>query len=81
MVRARGSKTFFMLNSAEHEIFNAHKNKKNIKKLSIFLALLSLECYFFCSHMNRKNFILSSVEPERSFITSGTDYVRVTDEA
>ena len=23
--RARGSKTFFMLNSTEHEIFHAHK--------------------------------------------------------
>ena len=32
---ARGYKTFFMLNSAEHEILNAHKYN-NIKKLSIF---------------------------------------------
>ena len=32
---ARGYKTFFMLNSAEHEILNVSKYK-NIKKLSIF---------------------------------------------
>ena len=31
----QGYKTFFMLNSAEHEILNAHKYK-NINKLSIF---------------------------------------------
>ena len=34
-IRARGNKTFLMLNSAEHEILNTHKYK-NIKKLSIF---------------------------------------------
>ena len=31
ILRARGYKTFFMLNSIEHEILNAHKYK-NIKK-------------------------------------------------
>ena len=45
--RTRGYKTFFMLNSAEHEILNAYKYK-NIKKLSIFQAQISLECYFSC---------------------------------
>ena len=35
--RARGNKTFFMLNSAERQILNAHMYK-NIKKLSIFQA-------------------------------------------
>ena len=34
---ARGYKTFFMLNSAEHEILNT-RNYKNIEKLSIFQA-------------------------------------------
>ena len=43
--RARGYKTYFMLNSADHEILNAHKYK-NIKKLSIFQAQISLECNF-----------------------------------
>ena len=36
---------FFMLNSAEQEILNAHKYE-SIKKYSIFEAQKSLECYF-----------------------------------
>ena len=47
-IRARGYKTFFVLNSAEHGILSAHKSK-NIKKISIFQAQISLECYFSCS--------------------------------
>ena len=43
--RPRGYKTFFVLNSVEHEILNAHKYK-NIKTLSILQAQISLECYF-----------------------------------
>ena len=35
LFRARGYKTFFMLNSAEHENLNAHKYK-NIKKFTLF---------------------------------------------
>ena len=46
--RAGGYKTFFMLNSVEHEILNAHKYK-NIKKFSFFQILVSGECYFSCS--------------------------------
>ena len=42
----RGYKTFFVLNSIEHEILNAHKYR-NIKKFGLFKAQLSLECYFF----------------------------------
>ena len=41
LIRSRGYKTFFMLNSAEHEILNAHKYKKR--------AQISIECYFSCS--------------------------------
>ena len=37
-------KTFFMLNSVEHVILNAHEYK-SIKKFD-FLAQISLECYF-----------------------------------
>ena len=33
--RAQGYKTFFMLNSTEHEILNSHKYT-NIKKFSFF---------------------------------------------
>ena len=39
----RGYKTFFVLNSVEHEILYAHKYK-NIKKFGLFKAQLSLEC-------------------------------------
>ena len=43
----RGYKTFSMLNSAEHEILNAHRYG-NVKKTA-FQAQISLECYFLCS--------------------------------
>ena len=46
----RGYKTFFVLNSVEHEILNAHKYK-NTKKFGLFKAQLSLECYFSRSYM------------------------------
>ena len=42
--RPRGYKTFFMLNSVEHEILNAHMYK-DIKKFGV-LAQISLEFYF-----------------------------------
>ena len=64
----RGYKTFFILNSVEHEILNVHKYE-NIKKFSIFQAQISLDWYFFLlinvkmptvvgilTFMNRKNF-------------------------
>ena len=35
LIRPRGYKTFFVLNSVEHEILNAHKYK-NIKKFSFY---------------------------------------------
>ena len=67
----RGYKTFFMLNSIEHEILNAHEYE-NIKKFSIFQAQISLECYFFLlinvkmptvggilTFISRKNFMLN----------------------
>ena len=47
-IRARGYKTFFMLNSVEHKILNAHKYK-NIKKFSYFQAQIDGECYFSSS--------------------------------
>ena len=45
MPMPRGYKTFFMLNSVEHEILKAHKYK-NIKKFGFFKAQISRECYF-----------------------------------
>ena len=50
LTRPRGYKTFFVHNSVEHEILNAHKYK-NIKKFGLFKAQLSLECYFSRSYM------------------------------
>ena len=44
----RGYNFFFMLNSAEHDILNAHKYK-NIMKISTFQAQISLQSYFSCS--------------------------------
>ena len=44
---ARGYKTFQMPNSAEHEIL-MDISIKDIKKLGIFQAQISLECYFSC---------------------------------
>ena len=55
---ARGYKTFFVLNSVEHEISNAHKYK-NIKKLSLFKAQLSLDCYFSRSYMLKCQLLLA----------------------
>ena len=71
-----------MLNSVEHEILNAHKNK-NIKKFSFFSGSDKPRMLFFMlinvkmptivgilTFMSRKNFMLNSVEHEKSFITS-----------
>ena len=74
-----------MLNSVEHEILNAHKYK-NIKKFGFFLGSDKPIMLFFLlinvkmptivgilTFMSMKNFMLSSVEHEKSFITSGPD--------
>ena len=45
---ARSYKTFFILNSVEHEILNAHKFK-NIKTFGLFSSQITIECYFFRS--------------------------------
>ena len=56
--RARGYKTFFVLNSVEHEISNAHKYK-TIKKFSLFKGQLSLGCYFPRSYMLKCQLLLA----------------------
>ena len=73
-----------MLNSVEHEILNTRKYK-NTKKFSFFQTQISQKCYFPAQNvkmptivgilifMSRKNFMLNSVEHEKSFITSGPD--------
>ena len=66
---APGKKTFFTLNSAEHEILNAHKYKR-IKKFSVFQAQISIERYFptvdIFTFMSRENVMVSLVEHEKS---------------
>ena len=82
--RARGYKTFYMLNSAEHRILNAHKYK-TIKKF-IFLGSNQPRTLFFLLinvktptnvgtliFISREKFMLCWVEHEKSFITSGPD--------
>ena len=74
-----------MLNSAEHEILNTHKCK-HIKKFSCFSDSDKLRMLFFLNVkmttivgiltlMSRKNFMLTRVEHEKSFITSGPGIV------
>ena len=53
--RARGYKTFFMLNSAEHEFFPAYKCENANKNVNGILTFMS-----------RKNAILGLSEPENS---------------
>ena len=43
-----GNTNFFIINSAAHEIINAHKYE-NIKKFCFFQAQISVEGYFSCS--------------------------------
>ena len=69
---SQGYKTFFVLNSAEHVIFNAHRNKIIKKFRGFFSGLDKPKMLFFLvvnvkmptmvgilTFMNRKNFMLS----------------------
>ena len=70
MNRPQGYRTFFMLNSAEHEIFSANKFiSKEIFYAQLCLARNFLILLVIC----RTNFMLSCVEHEKSFIMSGPD--------
>ena len=81
-MRARRDKTFFMLNSVEHEILNAHKYE-NIKKFSflqtnrmLFFLLIDVKMptiVGILTFMSRKTFMLNLVEHEKSLITSEPD--------
>ena len=72
-----------MLNSAEHEILNAHKYKR-IMKFGLFRLRQAYPNAIFplinvkmptivgiITFMSRKNFMLSLVKHEKSFKTSG----------
>ena len=81
----QGYEIFFMLNSAEHEILDARKLKKNqeIQHLSgsdtpkmQFVPLINVKMptiVGILTFMSKKNFLLSWVEHENFFITSGVD--------
>ena len=80
----RGYKIFFMLNSAEHEIFSANKYENANKLAFSYLlaekitrsAMLSKKEFAIISNLrfiSRTNFMLSWVEHEKSFITLGPD--------
>ena len=75
-IRPRGYKTVFMLNSAEHEIFSATKYE-NANKFSCS-AMFSKKEFAIVSNLrfvSRKNFMLSRVEHEKSFITSRPEVI------
>ena len=69
--RPRGYKTFFVLNSTEHEILNAHKYKKyqeirlildSDKPGMLFFQLINVKMptiVGILTFMSRKNFMLS----------------------
>ena len=76
-----------MLKSVEHEFLNAHKYK--IVKKFVFLGSDKPRMLFplinvkmptivrILTFMSRKNYMLSSVEHEKSFITSGLHFTHV----
>ena len=79
--RPRGYKTFFMLNSTEHEISTAHK-KLQYRHMTKFLALSLSDVIFIMpinvkmptldgilTFMSRINIVLSWVEHKKSLIT------------
>ena len=79
----RGYKTFSMLSSVKHEVLNAHKYKKyqeirrllgsdKLRMLSSPLINVKMPTIVgILTFMSRKNFMLSWVEHEKCFITSG----------
>ena len=84
-IRSRGYKILFLFNSVEQENLIAHKYK-DIKKFGFYQGQICLECCFspfindkmptivgIFTFMSRKNFMLSSAEHEKSFITPGSE--------
>ena len=72
-----------MLNSAEHEILNAHKYENSNKHFAgsekarmLFFLLINVKMSAIVgilTILGRKNFLLNRVEHENLFITSGTN--------
>ena len=88
LIQPRGYKTFFMLNSAEHEIVYA-KNMKMPTIVGIFIFISrenSMLSYILQEQIvvvnnlrfiSRPNFMLSWIEHEKCFITSGPGYRQI----
>ena len=47
-----------LINSAEHEILNAHHKIKISRNSAFFKVQISLECYFFPAHECKKKTIV-----------------------
>ena len=77
--QAQGYKTFSMLNSVEHEILMLKRIKISSnsafigsdKPRMLFFPLIHVMIVGILTSMSRKNFMLSWVEHEKSFITLG----------
>ena len=76
--KPQGYKSFFMLNSTEHEISTAHKNYKKKRQIKKLLALSLSDVVFIMlingkmptivgilTFMSRINFVLSCVEHKK----------------
>ena len=64
----------FMLNSTEHEISTKTPTKRRLSDV-VFILLLNVKMptiFGILTFMSRINFVLSRVEHEKSFITSGS---------
>ena len=82
-----GYKTFSMLNSAEHEIYHAHVKMPTIVGILTFISIVNttserlkaITSSFVCIFvfMSSWNLVLSWVEHEKSFITSGQSWFTV----
>ena len=83
--RSLGYRKIVMLNSAEHEILNAHQYQ-HIKKLSIFQIQIGLGCYFvrlinvemptitgILTFMSRKISCSDELSMKLVFVTSGPE--------
>ena len=81
-----------MLNSAEHEILNAHTYIEISRNLAFLVSVELIMLFFPLIHvkmptivgiltfMSGKNFMLSWVEHEKTFITSGPVLMKETTE-
>ena len=72
MIRPRGYKTFSILNSAEHEISNAHKYK-NIKEFSFSGSDKPRMLFFLLINVKMPNSCSAELSMEYFFIISGPD--------